>query len=328
LAASGAVALATVMATVGLGASANASARSRVHHPRAVAHTSLPILSTTPATGSPIRFVQEFNNNTRYFCEGPNAPCDGNDISASDYGTIDRVASKFSNGGFNNYAPSTTAFYGNYMALVSGDEDQNQALGCPQPSVVEYCSGPFALFPAYNVSDGGASVFPSNGFTVTNDLYLEAVAPAGATQPVPNGQLVDDDVELNNSSGGYGIDNVITACYENTGYVINFGNGSPGACSGAPVVTTNGWYRFVFEFTNVAGNAYLTESVYQEASPPSTSGLTLVATSNPQPVTGSLTPISNWGGPGYFWLPTQDISGLPLANFALQLGQHTTGYTP
>jgi hypothetical protein len=32
--------------------------------------------------------------------------------------------------------------------------------------------------------------------------------------------------------------------------------------------------------------------------------------------------------PSYDWLPTEDISGLPLANFALQTGQHPTGYTP
>ena len=38
--------------------------------------------------------------------------------------------------------------------------------------------------------------------------------------------------------------------------------------------------------------------------------------------------ISNWGGPGYFWLPTEDFDGLPLANFAVQLGQHIRGHTP
>ncbi len=38
--------------------------------------------------------------------------------------------------------------------------------------------------------------------------------------------------------------------------------------------------------------------------------------------------ISKWGGPGYFWLPTEDYSGLPLANFALQLGQVKDGHRP
>jgi hypothetical protein len=321
----GAVALASV-ATVGLSASANASTKSRVHRPEAVQAGTQSALnaSSALATGAASAFNQEFTINTNLFCQDspPNAPCDGNDITAADYGTIDRVASGFSNGGFNNYAPSTAALFKGYMAVVSGDEDQNQGMACPRADVVEYCSGPYALFPVVNGNAGSASVFPSNGFTVTNDLYLQATG--GATQPVPNGQLVDDDIGLNNSAGHYGIDNVITACYENSGYVINFGNNSPGSCAGTPVVTTNGWYRFVFDFSNVAGDAYLTESVYQEG----TSGPTLVATSGHQPVGGTGTSIHNWGGPGYFWLPTEDISGLPLANFALQNGQHPMGYTP
>jgi hypothetical protein len=38
--------------------------------------------------------------------------------------------------------------------------------------------------------------------------------------------------------------------------------------------------------------------------------------------------ISKCGGPGYFWLPTEDFSGLPLANFALQVGQVKDGHKP
>jgi hypothetical protein len=165
-------------------------------------------------------------------------------------------------------------------------------------------------------------VYPRNGFTVTNDLYLSPTTAA------PLGSLIDDDVELNNNAGGYGIDNIITACYESGGFVINFGNGSPGSCSGTPVVTTAGWYRFVFVFSNVAGYAYVTESVLSEAANPETTPPTLVATSSPQAVGGTATRIGKWGGPGYFWLPTEDFSGLPLANFALQFGQHSNGFTP
>ena len=87
-------------------------------------------------------------------------------------------------------------------------------------------------------------------------------------------------------------------------------------------MNVDGWYRFIFDFQDVAGNAYLTESVLQESSD------AIVATSSPQPVSGTVTPVSQWGGPGYFWLPTEDISGLPLANFALQLGNHPNGNTP
>lgn len=80
----------------------------------------------------------------------------------------------------------------------------------------------------------------------------------------------------------------------------------------------------MFVFSNVAGSAFLTENVISEASPG-----TIIATSGPQPVGGgSATPITNWGGPGYFWLPTGGFAGLPLANFALQLGQHPLGHTP
>ena len=165
-------------------------------------------------------------------------------------------------------------------------------------------------------------MFPNHGFTTTDDLYL---SPSTAG---PAGTLIDNDVELNNSTGGYGIDNVITACVQTGGgFSITFGNGSPGSCSGSAVVTTDGWYRFVFNFSNSAGNAYVTESVFSEATPP-TNPPTLVATSGPQPVGGTVTPISAWGGPGYFWLPSTDISGLPLANFVLQLGQQAFGATP
>jgi hypothetical protein len=89
------------------------------------------------------------------------------------------------------------------------------------------------------------------------------------------------------------------------------------------MITTDGWYRFVFEFANVGGNADLTMSVRSESHPD-----VAIATSGQLPVGGTATPVSNWGGPGYFWLPTENISGLPLANFALQLGPDAAGHTP
>jgi hypothetical protein len=269
-----------------------------------------------PVTG----FSEEFQGNTSHFCPAGsgNNPCDGN-ATAGDYGTIDSVLSGFSNGGYGNYAPATPALYESRMAVVSGDADGNQGAGCPQPGTVEYCTGPYALFGS-GAGLGNENIFPHGGFTVTDDLYLSP------TTAGPAGSLVDDDVELNASTSGtygyYGIDNIITACYESGGFVINFGNNSPGSCSGTPVVTSDGWYRFVFDFSDTSGDAYLSESVYSEPS------LSLVATSGVQPVGSTPTSVSDWGGPGYFWLPTEDISGLPLANFALQLGQHPTGYTP
>jgi hypothetical protein len=310
----GAVAVAATMvfAMAGSGAAANASARN-VKHLRPHALTRSGIYNTPSGITA---FSQQFATNTNYFCPGlGNQPCDGNpnpNPVYSDYGTIDRVSSGYNNGGYGNYAPETHALTGQWMAVVSGDADGNQGLGCPQPGIGEYCSGPYALF-----GYGDYGTFPSNGFTVTDDLYL---SPSSASA---NGTLVDDDVELNNNTGGYGIDNTITACWTNGSFGVSFSNGSPGPCNLTPAITADGWYRFVFDFSNNAGNAYLTETVLSESP-----GHAVEATTGPLPVGGTVTPIYQWGGPGYFWLPTEDISGLPLANFALQLGQHSTGHTP
>jgi hypothetical protein len=259
---------------------------------------------------------QDFAHGTDPFCpaNSGNAPCDG---AAGDFGTIDVVSSGFSNGGSGNYAPFTQALEGTHMAIVSGTGDRNQGGNCPF-TAVEACTGPYALF-GNGSEQGMLSVFPTQGFTVTDDLYLSP-STAGTAR-----SLVDDDVELNNSSGTYGVDEIITACAEPSGsglgFVINFGHNSPGSCSGRPVVTTDGWY--VFEFSDNGGDAYVTESVYSE------SGGTQVATSGSQPVSSAgPTPVSQWGGPGYFWLPTEDFSGLPLANFALQPWDQPAGNQP
>lgn len=321
----GSLAVAVTVPMAILSAGASASTLSHVH---ARPHGLTARDKITPATLYPVqKFTQEFAYNTNFFCPAGsgNAPCDGNG-AAGDYGTIDRVSSGFTNGGYGNYAPSTPALTGSWMAVTSGTGVGNQGAGCPGVTATsnpgETCTGPYALF-GTGAAAGAENVFPSKGFTVTSDLYLSPTTTTVA------GSLVDNDVEINNSAGTYGIDNIATACAEPTspgglmGYVINFGHNSPGSCAGTPQVTSDGWYRFVFVFSNVAGKAYLTESVYSEP------GLSQVATSEAQPVGGgSPQSIHNWGGPGYFWLPSEDMSGLPLANFALQLGQHATGKTP
>jgi hypothetical protein len=311
----GSLAAVMVGAIAMVAVSSGASATSRlVNRPHALvqhvasSHNNAPALTSYPVTSQ----SNQFKYNTNGFCPTgtTNANCDG---APGDYGTIDRVLSGFSNGGYGNYGPSTAALTGGWMALVSGSGDTNQGIGCTNPAT-EACSGPYALF-GTGGAQGAENVFPHNGFTVTDDLYLSTGSP------LTNGTLVDDDVELNSSSGGYGIDNIITACWESTGFVINFGNNSPGSCSGAPVITSSGWYRFVFDFTDTGGDAYLTENVLSET------GVALV-TSNYEAVGGTPSPVGNWGGPGYFWLPTEQISGLPLANFALQTGNHPNGHTP
>jgi hypothetical protein len=162
---------------------------------------------------------------------------------------------------------------------------------------------------------GHENVFPTGGFTVTDDLYL---SPTTAT----TGEQVDDDVGINNHAGGYGQDEVISACPGSAGYTIGFGNSSPGTCTTGTVISTDGWYRFVFIFSDRGGDAYVNEKVLEEPN------AAVVATSGPQPVGGTAEPISKWGGPGYFWLPTEDVSGVPLANFALQLGTVSNGHNP
>jgi hypothetical protein len=324
----GAVAVTLLSATISTGAAAMPVVHHQARHhavtvrrPHGSQARRGAVTTSIPVTA----FSQQFTSNTSGFCipGTGNAPCDGNG-PAGDYGTIDRLASGFSNGGFGNYAPSTNALFKGFMAQVDGTGVGNQGAGCPGTTATfnpgETCTGPYALFGAAP-NQGAYNTFPTTGFTVTDDLYL---SPATAG---PAGSLVDDDVELNNNSGTFGIDNIITACAEQgtsgMGFVINFGHNSAGSCAGTPVITTDGWYRFVFVFSNTAGSAFLTENVISEATG------TVVATSGPQAVGGgSPTPIANWGGPGYFWLPTEDFSGLPLANFALQLGQHPKGHTP
>jgi hypothetical protein len=332
----GTIAVALLSATISTGASASPT----VHHATRshAVHVHKPAASKALRNGAdtayPVTGVnQQFTFNTNGFCTGtPNAPCDGNG-TAGDYGTLDRVPGGFSNGGYGNYAPSTAAlFKGNtatgYFALTDGTGVGNQGTGCPGTTSTanpgETCTGPFALY-GTGAAAGIENVFPTQGFTATNDLYL---SPSTAG---PAGSLVDDDVELNASTSGtygyYGIDNVITACAEQgnsaLGFVINFGHGSPGSCAGTPVITTPGWYRFVFVFSNTSGNVFLSEYVYSEGSS------TPIASSGPQQLaSGSADAIGNWGGPGYFWLPSEDFDGLPLANFAVQLGQHPLGHTP
>jgi len=306
--------MAAMLVVAGSGASAIAGTRPAVVHARPGGlgrHGGSPLTAVPPTA-----FSQQFATNTTPFCAAPgDAPCDGNG-NAGDYGTIDRVASGFSNGGYGNYAPETLAAHGSWLAVVSGTGDGNQGVGCPGTTPTsnpgENCTGPYAQF-----NSESDNVFPVGGFTVTDDLYLSPTT-AGTL-----GSLVDDDVALNTSGATYGIDNVITACYETGGFAINYGNGSPGSCTGTPSVTTDGWYRFVFDFQDVGGSAYVTESVLTEAITPA-----VVSTSLPQPVGGTVTPVGNWGGPRYLWLPSEDFSGLPLANFALQLGNHPNGHTP
>lgn len=327
-----------------LGATAGASVK---HVARPHGHHVAGVRPDTESSGAPQPFAQQFakagsaSTATSYagmFCN-ESSGCDG---AVGDYGTIDRVLSGFSNGGDGNYAPFTSALSGNWFAITSGSQVENQGQGCPELGTSEYCSGPYALFPVHNGGagdNGNSNVFPFHGFTVTNDMYLDP-----ATAPGPDGSAIDNDVELNASTatgGGatnyYGNDNIIVACYEtnadgqgNAGFVIQWGPGdtlcsSPNAAND-PAITTAGWYRFVWLFTPVDGKVFVSENVIQEST-----GNT-VGTSGTYPFEfhgdTSAEPVASVGGPGYWWMPGLQASGVPLANFALQLGQQPSGYTP
>jgi hypothetical protein len=326
-----------------LGASAGASVKHVARPHGRLAHG---VRAGGESSGGPAPFTMQFATAgsasvpTSYagmFCS-QSSGCDG---AVGDYGTIDRVLSGFSNGGDGNYAPFTSALTGNWFAITSGSQAENQGQGCPELGTSEYCSGPYALFPVYNGvvgENGDSDVFPSDGFTVTDDLYLDP-----ATAPGPNDSAIDNDVELNASTatgGGatdyYGNDNIIVACYEtnadgqgDAGFVIQWGPGdtlcSPNAAND-PVITDAGWYRFVWLFIPVNGYVYVSENVIQESSGDTigTSG------SFPFEFSGdtSAEPVASVGGPGYWWMPGLEASGVPLTNFALQLGQHPSGHTP
>jgi hypothetical protein len=264
----------------------------------ASASTGRPHLATASAASTLTPLVQEFTANTNPFCPAGtgNVPCDGKE---GDYGTIARV--KSGTGG-------VTALDGGYYAETAGTLATSG--GCPN-GAAEYCTGPYALF-----SGGGVATFPSKGFTVTADLYLTPSEPGDITA----------DIGLNNSDGAYGNDIFINFCPV-TGGGLAVSAGTMESCDGATTaqITTAGWYRLVWDFTPDAGAVALNQSVTSEAT-----GYAVWSGELDAPVTvnGVAATPSNTGGPGYFWIPTENTSSLPLSNFAVQLGSYPGGSAP
>jgi hypothetical protein len=284
-------AVAAAVAAV-LGGSASALA--------ANASTSRPHMAASASTSTLTPLVQEFSANTSPFCPAGsgNTPCDG---AVNDYGTITRVTSG------TNGVPGLAAGE-RYYAETAGS--QATSAGCPS-GASEYCSGPYALF------DGGQlAAFPSAGFTVTTDLYLTPAEPGDITA----------DVSLNNNDGQYGDDNFINFCPV-TGGGLAVSAGTMESCDGATTAQINkaGWYRLVWDFTPDAGTVALTQNVTSEATGYAVWGGELDA---PVTVNGAPATPSNTGGPGYFWIPTENTASLPLSNFAVQLGSHPGGSAP
>lgn len=241
-----------------------------------------------------------------------NLPCNG---AVGNYGVISRAVSEFSNGGAGNYAPAAPALPGQeFYAWTSGAQMDNRT-GCPN-AAVEYCTGPFALF-GKGKARGQENQFPAGGFTVTADLYLDPAAIANLNP------VLTADVGLNGSTGTYLADEFINFCPETGGLAVSNTYGS--CASTNPVITAAGWYRLIWQFADASGNAVVTERVEAESHP----GTALYVSELDAPVVpNQTTAITAAGGPGYFWLPTEDVMGLPLGNFALQLGQQPNGHTP
>lgn len=305
----GPAALAAVVAMTATSSPAGAAAGA-VSHPRPAAAARA---AAGAAAVSPTFVSDQFQANAGGFCATAGEACNG-----SDFGTLDAaIPVGFSNGGSGNYAPGTPALLPTFkkMALITGTTQANQGQGCQTPGV-EGCTGP------YYRATPNQDTFPSSGFTVTNDVYLDPGAATGTAGEI------DLDVALNNSAGGFAEDNIFAVCNQGSGsgYSVTFGHNSPGDCSGSPVITTAGWYRFVWLFTNVGGKVFQTQRVIAE------NGGATVADSGPQPVIfpgdSSVEPVSNVGGIRYFWYPTLQVEGMPMGNFAIQPGQHSTGHTP
>ncbi|HTX84732.1 MAG TPA: putative Ig domain-containing protein [Streptosporangiaceae bacterium] len=263
-------------------------------------HPQVGAKAASASTGSTLTpLVQEFRVNTSPFCPAGsgNVPCDG---AVGDYGTITRVAS-----GTNSVtAPAGLPYY----AETAGS--QATSTGCPS-GTSEYCTGPYALF-----DGGGVATFPSTGFTVTTDLYLTPTEPGDITA----------DIGLNNSDGAYGNDIFINFCPV-TGGGLAVSAGTMESCDGATTaqITSAGWYRLVWDFTPDAGTIALNQSVSSEAT-----GYAVWSGELDAPVTVNGVPAtpSNAGGPGYFWIPTENVASLPLSNFAVQIGSHPGGTAP
>jgi hypothetical protein len=285
------VVVAAAVATVFGGSAAALAANASTVRPHVAA-------STSASTLTPL--VQEFSSNTSPFCPAGsgNVPCDG---VGTDYGTIARTPS--GTGG----VPTLAAGEPDYA--VTGGSNAT-ATGCPS-TASEFCTGPYALY------DGGQlATFPSSGFTVTTDLYLTPAEPGDITA----------DVSLNNNDGQYGNDNFINFCPV-TGGGLAVSAGTMESCDGATTaqITKAGWYRLVWDFTPDAGNVALTQNVTSEATGYAVWSGELDA---PVSVNGVNATTANTGGPGYFWIPTEDVTSLPLSNFAVQLGSHPGGNAP
>ncbi len=263
------------------------------------------------ASGATHNWHNTLARNTKGWCPvttPPNSPCDG---AANDYGTIGVYSPSDQDASWGGYGAGVTLTGQRKYARVTGGQDG----GVPSPTgctvqTDESCSGPFNLWGPKN--EGTDTTFPSGGFTTTVKVYVDA--GWGDTN---TGNVVDWDTGLQTSTGNYEEDFVVDLCSTTSGWEVSWENGS-GGCGATPgtpnpeYLNTSGWYTLQMNFTNGAGTVYVVYSVLSDGS------------------TGQSTPTQVWsytentgiatassGGPLYGWLPTEDVSGLPVAQVRL-----------
>jgi hypothetical protein len=275
--------------------------------------TSVSSAATTPtghvaADGPTHNWQNKMSGNTKGWCPPvvpPNAPCDG---LPGDYGTIGIYSHTATDASWGGYAAGVTLNGQGKYARVTGGQDGGvpSATGCTVQGG-ENCSGPFTLWGPKNL--GNDTVFPTNGFTTTIKTYVDA--GWGDTN---TGNVVEWDTGLETSTGNYEEDFVIDLCSTATGWEVTWENGSGGcgATAGTPnpeYLNTSGWYTLQMNFTNLAGTVYVSYAVLSDGTTGQTNPGTQVWSYTEN--TGIATASS--GGPLYGWLPTEDVSGLPLA---------------
>ncbi len=291
-----------------LGVSASAGATTRPQ-PATAAHS-----AAVRSGAKPKNTTHDWNNklatNTNGWCDAspPNTPCDG---LSGDYGTISIFKPTTTDGGWGGYASGATLTGQKKYARTTGGQDGGvpTATGCSVPGG-ENCSGPYTLWGPKNL---GNDVTFGSGYTTSIEVYVDAGWGDAHT-----GNVVDWDTGLQTNTANYEEDFVIDLCSTNSGWEVTWENGSGGcgATAGTPnpeYLNTSGWYTLTEQFSNVGGTVYVTYAVASNGSTGQNSPGTQVWTYTEN----SGQSVASTGGPLYGWLPTEDVSGLPLARISL-----------
>lgn len=285
---------------VGMATSAGASARPRE------AASAMRVRNTTH------NWHNKLAENTSGWCDNspPNAACDG---LSGDYGTISIFPSTSNDASWGGYAAGATLTGQKKYARTTGGQDG----GVPSPngctvSTGESCSGPYTMWGSKNL---GNDVTFGSGYTTSVEVYVDA--SWGDAHP---GNVVDWDTGLQTSSGGFESDFVIDLCSTASGWQVGWENGSGGcgASAGTPnpeLLNASGWYTLTEQFSSQAGDVSATYAVASNGSTGQNTPGSPVWTYTED----TSFPTATTGGPLYGWLPTEDVSGLPLAHISLAL---------